>query len=219
MTNDEYYCSIEEMKNQFKSLRKEGLEIFRGIIGRNLLDEDLFFIASLDRCLRLIDGMNNMLENRNLTCAGAILRLQMDNCMRTYAAYIAADRKKVVNCLLEGNPINKEKDINGKKLSDGHLKDEVSKLDNQFKTVYDQASGFIHLSEKAFYQTIADVDDGKIIIQIGCDLPEKRNEPLLECAEAFLHFVKLHYSMLYPVVDSKTRYEKERQELRNKSDC
>ena len=211
MTNDEYYCSIEEMKNQFKSLRKEGLEIFRGIIGRNLLDEDLFFIASLDRCLRLIDGMNNMLENRNLTCAGAILRLQMDNCMRTYAAYIAADRKKVVNCLLEGNPINKEKDINGKKLSDGHLKDEVSKLDDQFKTVYNQASGFIHLSEKAFYQTVADVDDGKITIQIGGDLPEKRNEPLIECAEAFLHFIKLHYSMLYPVVDSKTRFEKESQ--------
>ena len=111
MTNDEYYCCIEKMKNQLKSFRKEGLEIFRGIIGSNIFEDDLFFIASLDRCLRLMDGMNNMLENRNLTCAGAILRLQMDNCMRTYAAYIAADRKKVVNCLLEGNPINKEKDI------------------------------------------------------------------------------------------------------------
>ena len=210
MTNKEYYDILERIINQLNTYRKEGLEIFRGIIGENLCAEDLFFIASLDRCLRLIDGMNNMLENRNLTCAGAILRLQMDNCMRTYAAYIAADRKKVVNCLLEGNPINKEKDINGKKLSDGHLKDEVSKLDNQFKTVYDKASGFIHLSEKAFYQTIADVDDGKIIIQIGCDLPEKRNEPLIECKEAFLHFVKLHYRMLYPVVDSKTRFEKDK---------
>lgn len=213
MTNDEYYDTIEKIINQLQTFRKEGLEIFSGIIGSNLLAEDLFFIATLDRCLRLIDGMKNMLSNRNLTCAGAILRLQMDNCMRTYAAYIAADRKKVVNCLLEGNPINKEKDINGDKLSDGHLKDEVSKIDNQFSLVYNQASGFIHLSEKAFFQTIADVDNEKITIQIGCNLPEKRNEPLIECAKAFLHFIELHYKMLYPVVESKMRYEKECEDL------
>lgn len=97
-------------------------------------------------------------------------------------------------------------------MSDGHLKDEVSKLDDRFKTVYDQASGFIHLSEKAFYQTIVNTDtDGMVMMQIGDALPQKRNEPLIECAEAFLHFIKLHYSMLYPVVDSKTRFEKENQ--------
>ena len=101
-----------------------------------------------------------------------------------------------------------------KKLSDGHLKDELSKLDDKFKTVYDQASGFIHLSEKAFYQTIVGTDtNGMVMMQIGDTLPEKRNEPLIECAEAFLHFIKLHYSMLYPVVDSKMRYEKENKDL------
>lgn len=212
MTNKEYYDYLEKILNRISTYRKEGLEIFSGIIGRSLFAEDLFFSASLDRCLRLIDGMSDMLRNRNLTCAGAILRLQMDNCMRTYAVYIAENRKKVVDCLLLGKPINKEKDVNGKKLSDGHLKDEVSKIDDRFKTVYDQASGFIHLSEKAFYQTIVNTDtDGMVMMQIGDALPQKRNEPLIECAEAFLHFIKLHYSMLYPVVDSKTRFEKENQ--------
>ena len=213
MTNKEYYDYLEKIINQINAHRKEGLEIFRNILSGNFFATDLFFSASLDRCLRLIDGMNDMLRNRNLTCAGAILRLQMDNCMRTYAAYIAEDRQKVVDCLLSGKPINKEKDVNGKKLSDGHLKDEVTKLDDQFKTVYDQASGFIHLSEKAFYQTIVDTDtDGMVTMQIGGALPEKRNEPLIECAEAFLHFIELHFSMLYPVVDSKTQFEKESQE-------
>ena len=116
MTNKEYYDYLEKMLNQINIYRKEGLEIFRGIMGRSLFAEDLFFSALLDCCLRLIDGMSEMLRNRNLTCAGAILRLQMDNCMRTYAVYIAENRKKVVDCLLLGTPINKEKDASGKKV-------------------------------------------------------------------------------------------------------
>ena len=37
-----------------------------------------------------------MLKERNLTCAGVLLRMQMDNCMRTYAAFIAEDKKAIV---------------------------------------------------------------------------------------------------------------------------
>ena len=127
--------------------------------------------------------------------------------MRTYAAFIAADRAKVVDCLIYGTPINKEKDTNGKRMNDGYLKDQITKMDSQFTRVFDQASGYVHLSDKAFYQTVTDIDDdGKLTLQIGQALPEKRNDPLLECAEAFCHFVNLHYKMLEPVVESKKRF-------------
>ena len=33
-----------------------------------------------------------LLRERNLVCAGPILRLQMDNCMRMHATFIAEDR-------------------------------------------------------------------------------------------------------------------------------
>ena len=78
--------------------------------------------------------------------------------------------------------------------------------------VYNQASGFIHLSEKTLYQTVADVSDRKLSIQIGHALPKKRNEPFLECAEAFCHFVKLHYKILSAVVENKARFDQEHQE-------
>ena len=108
--------------------------------------------------------------------------------MRIYAAFIAEDNS-------------------GNLMTDRHLKKAITQYDSRFEQVYNQASGYIHLSEKAFYQTVAEISDNTIGIQIGCALPEKRNEPLLECAEAFCHFVKLHYKMLDAFVDSKVRYD------------
>ena len=213
MNNEIYYTNLDEYEQSMKELRTQGIAIAKGIIGENLTKDDLFFCASLDRCLRLIDGMIPLLKDRNLTCAGALLRLQMDNCMRTYAAFIAADKPRVIDCIISGDPINKEKDTAGQKMTDGHLIDEISKIDNQFAQVYDQASGFIHLSSKAFYQTVAEIgEDNRFAFQIGHPLPEKRNEPLIECAAAFVHFVKLHYKMLNAVVESKTRFDMEQHE-------
>ena len=213
MNNETYKITLDKYEKALKELRTQSIAFATGIIGENLTKDDLFFCASLDRCLRLIDGVIPMLKERNLTCAGALLRLQMDNCLRTYAAFIAADKEKVIDCIISGDPIKNEKDTTGQKMTDGHLKDEISKIDSQFAQVYDQASGFIHLSAKAFYQTVAEIgDDGKFAFQIGHPLPEKRNEPLLECADAFVHFVKLHYKMLNAVVESKTQFDMEQSE-------
>lgn len=207
-----YYAALDRIIDSLEKLRSEGVRIARGIIGETLTKDDLFFCASLDRCLRLTDGIIPLLKERNLTCAGALLRLQMDNCMRTYAAFIAEDRTKVIDCIIDGTPINKQRDTTGTRMTDGYLKTAISQYDSVFAQVYNQASGFVHLSEKAFYQTVADVSDGKIALQIGHALPEKRNDPLLECAEAFCHFVKLHYKMLDAVVESKTRFDAEQQD-------
>lgn len=207
MTNEEYSNALVSRIEQLQALRKKAVTIAAGIIGESLCMEDLFFCASVDRSMRLIDGFIPMLQDRNLTCAGVLLRMQMDNCMRTYAAFIAEDRNAAVQCVIDGNPINNLKDINGKKMTDGHLKDEITKIDSAFSKVYDNASGYVHLSEKAFYQTVEKCEDNKLEFQIGQPLPEKRNDPLLESADAYIHFVKLHFKMLQAVVESKERFD------------
>ena len=108
MNNNEYYIAIEERIKILQELRKEGTSLAKGIIGKSLFTEDLFFCASLDRCMNLIDGFVVMLRKRNLTCVGALLRLQMDNCMRSYAAFIAKDKQAVINCIISGEQINKQ---------------------------------------------------------------------------------------------------------------
>lgn len=207
MTNEEYFLQIEPIIAELQRLRLDAVNLSAGMIGESLFHEDLFYCAAADRCIRLIDGFIPMLRDRNLTCAGAMLRLQMDNCMRTYAAFIAEDRKAVVDCVINGEAIKNLKDANGIKMSDKHLKEELTKIDAQFSQVYDQASGYIHLSEKAFYQTVATVDNYAIGISIGHPLPEKRNVTLIEGAKAYIHFVKLHFKMLQAVVESKQRYD------------
>jgi hypothetical protein len=61
----------------------------------------------------------------------------------------------------------------------------------------------------AFYQTVVSINDNKIEWQIGQALQERFNPLLLEAADAFIHFTKIHYKMLQAVVDSKQRYDLE----------
>ena len=127
MTNTDYFDMTEKRIVRLMELRKQGISLTKGIIGETLFKEDFFFCASADRCLNLIDGFTDMLRKRNLTCVGALLRLQMDNCMRSYAAFIAKDKETVIDCIISGDPINKQLSKDGTKMTDGYLKRELSK--------------------------------------------------------------------------------------------
>lgn len=207
MNNKEYSAELTSRIDRLHSLRTDAISLSVNIIGRTVFTEDFYFCASADRCIHLIDGFINMLKERNLTCAGVLLRMQMDNCMRTYAAFIAQNKNAVIDCVISGKQINQEKDCNGNKLSDSYLKKEISKIDPVFKQVYNQASGYVHFSSKAFYQTVISCENNSIEFQVGRELPEKRNQVLLEAADAFIHFVRLHYKMLEKVAESKQKYE------------
>lgn len=207
MNNDEYFVWLNKEKEKLDELRKQGVKLAEGVIGETLFKEDLFFCASLNRCINLIDGLFLLLNTRNLTCAGAILRLQIDNCLRTYAAFIAEDRNKVIDCIINGKRIDKEKDTHGYKMTDGYLKKKLEQMDASIAIIYNNASGYIHLSDKAFYETVISCDNNAIEFQVGSELPEKRNPILVEMLEAFIHFVKLHYKMIIAVVESKKRYD------------
>ena len=158
MTNEEYFEMVNSKIEKLKELRKEGLtwivKLINGDEEYQLTYEDFFFLASFDRLFKLIDGMIVLLKERNLTCAAPILRLLMDNCMRTYASFVVKDKQAFFESIVNGNPINKQKSKDGHLLSDGYLKDEISKKDSDFALVYNRASGYIHLSSKALYQSL-----------------------------------------------------------------
>ena len=218
MSNQEYFKALEKRITLLTDLRKQGISLATRIIGESFLKEDFFYYASVDRCLNLIDGFITMLHDRNLTCAGALLRLQMDNCMRSYAPFIAQDKDAIVDCIISGNPINRQLSKDGKPLSDGYLKRELSKIDHQFADVYAHASGYIHMSEKAFYQTLVSCEDHTIKFQVGQELPEKRNPVLLNASDAFIHFVHLHYIILDTVAENKKRFDIAQNVKKNKEE-
>ncbi len=99
--------------------------------------------------------------------------------MRTYATFIAKDKDAVIDSIISGKRINKEKDVNDNLLTDYYLKNAISKIYPNFNQVYDNASGYIHLSEKSFYQTIESCENNTIKFYIGPNLLEKHNPYLI----------------------------------------
>ena len=202
-----YFAELDARISEIKKLREQCPIFAKGIIGQTLIKEDLFFCAALDRSVQLSEGFIVLLQERNLSCAGALLRLQMDNCMRTYAAFIAADKDAVIDCIIHGRKIRDQVDVDGKKMTDANLKKKMAAFNASFPAVYDQASGYVHFSDMAFYQTVVSINDSTIEWQIGQALQERFNPLLLEAADAFIHFTKIHHKMLQAVVDSKQRYD------------
>ena len=207
MDNIAYFAELDVRISEIKKLREQCPIFAKGIIGQTLIKEDLFFCAALDRSVQLSEGFIVLLQERNLSCAGALLRLQMDNCMRTYAAFIAADKDAVIDCIIHGRKIRDQVDVDGKKMTDANLKKKMAAFNASFPAVYDQASGYVHFSDMAFYQTVVSINDSTIEWQIGQALQERFNPLLLEAADAFIHFTKIHHKMLQAVVDSKQRYD------------
>ena len=102
-------------------------------------------------------------------------------------------------------------------MSDKLLKDGLTQYDNQFAVVYDNTSGYIHYSEKSFYQSVSALDGNKfhISIQISKEPAEKVNDALCECAEAFIHFTDLFTKMMYGAAISKAKLDKKLDEEEN----
>ena len=193
MDNIEYEKILNTRLNGVSLVRKELIGISKKIIGDSLYMEDLFFTSAIDRSVALLDGLASMLQLRNLTCAGIILRSQLDNCMRVFAAFIAEDRKKFIEDFMDGKKISQMKDNQGNKMTDVNLRKRLSQYDNQLDTVYQNSSGYVHLSNKAFFMstTIPEDKENTFEFKVGLPIKEKANPILLECLDAFMHYVKL----------------------------
>lgn len=210
MTKDEYQKKMGECITAITHYEKETLEITKAVLGKNMITTDFSYIGFLDRSIHLARGFKLMLENRNLSCCGAILRLSIDNCLRLYAINIADDRESVINTILTGGKIGNLKDKQGNKMTDAYLNKQLEQQDPLISRVYKEASGFIHFSDKAVYQSCLECDDsGRIKFQIGCELPDKFNETLIECAIAYIHFYRMFLSMMCSVAELKKEFDKE----------
>jgi hypothetical protein len=192
-----------EIKTCLEDLRCDGVQLAKDVIGQTLLDSDFYIISIIDKCIRLIDGFTVMLEKRNLTCMGIILRVQIDNCLRTYAPFVAKNQSEVFKSIYDETQINKMIAKDGKRMSDAYLRKRLSEIDSRFDSVYKEASGYIHHSEKAFY-TMATAEEPYILtFNLGNPISEKLDPVLKECVDAFIHFVKIQYRLTIPFIESK----------------
>lgn len=207
MNDDQYYEIISSDIIILNHLCKKAKKIAIGVSGNTLFIEDLFFLPSIDRAIQITKGFIQMLNERNLTCAGVLLRIQMDNCMRTYAAFISEDYERFVFDVIKGEKIKNMYDKNGNKMTDHFLKKELTKIDADFEKVYTETSGYVHFSNKAIFHTISPEDEGKLSFNIAYPPSEKVNIYLKECSSAFINYLDLNLEMFQAVANNKNNYE------------
>ena len=140
MTNDEYFNEIETYFNKLREYREKSKTIAEGIIGENLTEDDIFFLSALNRRVQLIDGIIDLLRMRNLACVGILVRTQLDNLMRVFAAFISKDRRTFIKESLSGKTIRNMRDNQNRKMTDFNLKKRISEYYPEIEEIYNKSS-------------------------------------------------------------------------------
>lgn len=109
---------------------------------------DFLAIAVMDRSVSLLYGYTSMIRSNNFTCAAPIVRMHLDSLLRFYASWIHKDPHELARLVLRGSKIRDIDDRNGRKMTDTYLIKQLSIQYPWIASVYDETSGWVHLSEK-----------------------------------------------------------------------
>ncbi|HEM5243221.1 TPA: hypothetical protein U1343_002120, partial [Streptococcus suis] len=195
MTNDEYLQEIEQYITQLNQYREESKTLAASMIGENFTQDEMFFVSALNRRVQFIDGVILLLRERNLTCAGVLVRTQLDNLMRVFAAFISKDRQQFVDDYLNGKAIRNMLDADGNKMTDVYLKRRISEYYPEINEIYYRSSGYVHLSSVAFHETFWSNGENGFRFAVGFPPREELNIILIECAEVFCYFTKAEFDL------------------------
>jgi len=148
---------------------------------------DILALAVLNRSLALLRGFCDLVEGRNMIAAAPLLRCQLDNGLRFFASSLVDDPHAFAADIAKGTPVYKMKDRNGQFMRDGYLKQKLALEVPWAEALYDQASGYVHLSEQHIINTIGiPGEDGETEIGItGCDGKVWTEQRYIEGIEAF----------------------------------
>jgi len=143
---------------QLRYLKKDHTELGNEILcadNKNIYPLDLLAIPVLNRSLALLSGFCDLIEKKNFLSAAPLIRLQLDNLLRFQAGWLVDNPHDFAIKVLAGEQIRNLKDREGNKMTDTYLVKKISKDHPSFKNVYNETSGFIHLSNKHMFSNLS----------------------------------------------------------------
>lgn len=171
-----------------------------------LFGVDLMAVSALNRSMAHGAGIKSLIESRNLCCAGALLRLQIDTVLRFYATSLVDDPNAFAFAVLEGKPINKMKAKDGELLRDAYLVQSLGKQHAWVPRVYKETSGYIHLSEKHMLAALLeDPQGGGLLIKISASDEHTPEDLYLEVLEGFYAITDILAQHVADWTNSKSR--------------
>jgi hypothetical protein len=115
---------------------------------------DFIVLGAVKRSLSLASGLLALIDAKNIVCARAVLRMQLDTVTRLCAYLYIDNPEQVAKAILGGKPLNKFKATDGKLLRDAYLVDRLSERFPWVRRVYNFTSGYVHFSERQFFDAV-----------------------------------------------------------------
>jgi hypothetical protein len=159
---------------------------------------DLLATAAMNRSLNLTVAFCDLVEARNFLAAAPLIRLQLDSCLRLSAAWLVEKPHEFADKVFHGTRAEKLKDRHGKQLRDHYLVDKLAEEYPWVRDVYNETSGYIHLSSKHIFNAHRqgeeeDTFEGKIAVGDNY----VRDELYLEAIAAFKAITDVLFEYVY----------------------
>lgn len=108
-------------------------------------------MASCKRSASLATSFVLLARANQYMVAAALIRMQLDNALRFYAGLIVKDKEAFHSHFLLGTQsIGDMKDIDGNLMKDWYLKKKLNSMLPGITKIYDETSGYVHLSSAHF---------------------------------------------------------------------
>lgn len=174
---------IDRLNNLHTSLLAEMLQADGG----KMFALDLLACAAIKRSMALCEAFALLVLHHNYVSAISLVRLQLDSCLRFFAAFIVEDPHAFAESILHGMPVRKLKDRDGRLMTDKYLVDTLGTKYEWMPRVYEATSGFIHLSERHIFTVFGPSEHPRSVsLRVG---PKDEEIPpflWIEMADAFL---------------------------------
>jgi hypothetical protein len=181
--------ALDERIKHIENLRDLHLEHLMEMLkadGGKIFGVDLLALAAFKRSMSLCAGFSCLVRSTNYLSAAALVRLQLDTCLRFFAAFIVDRPHNFAQSILDGVPVRKLKDRSGTLMTDRHLVDTLGKKYEWMPRVYEATSGFIHLSERHMFSVWEPNTDGKLQTVVGATDDHFEDALWIELADGFL---------------------------------
>ena len=160
--SQEHSPKVSAGLDRLSSRRTDLMDIGKRMLdsaGGDLYTVDMFAIGAAKRTMSLLSGFDALVRSWNLTCARALLRLQIDTALRFGALTLVENRDSFVNSILGGQRIDRIKDRLGHRLTDAYLVDCFKSKAPWLPEVYKRTSGYVHLSDQHMFAAVHGVND------------------------------------------------------------
>jgi hypothetical protein len=183
--NDTLTSHIAEIRGSYETHIQLGHR-FLATHGSALYPLDFLAVAVVNRSIALIDGFCSLIESANLLAAAPLLRLQVDNCLRFYAAWLVEDPHDFALRVPGGSAVRDLRDASKQRMTDRFLVEKLSAEVPWLERVYQHTSGYVHLSDKHIFSAMSNlnVEHRSIDMWLGRG-PGPPQDLLIEACEAF----------------------------------